>query len=185
MSTFTFHTLCSVSLIALSVANVYADTTPTEKPVVAQIVDTLTTLSGGPHAGYRANHAKGIVVDGEFIAAPTAAAITKASYLQGKTSTPVTVRFSDATGVPNIPDAEGNGFPKGMAIRFNLPKEEITDMVLISVNGFPAAKPEDFLGLLNSIAATKADSPKPSPVEQFLESHPAAKKFGPPQNQHQ
>ena len=177
MNKFLLNALLSVNLLGISVANVYADTTPVEKPVVEKIVDTLTTLSGGPHAGYRANHAKGIVVDGEFIAAPTAAAITKASYLQGSTSTPVTVRFSDATGVPNMPDADGNGFPKGMSIRFNLPKEEITDMVLISVNGFPAAKPEDFLGLLNSIAATKADSPKPSPVEQFLESHPAAKKF--------
>ena len=177
MNTFSSKALFGISLLALSVANVYADTAPVAKPVVEQIVDTLTTLSGGPHAGYRANHAKGIVVDGEFTAAPTAAAITKASYLQGKTSTPVTVRFSDATGVPNMPDADGNGFPKGMAIRFNLPKEAITDMVVISVNGFPAAKPEDFLGLLNSIAATKADSPKPSPVEQFLASHPAAKKF--------
>ena len=173
--------LFGISLLALSVANAYADTAAatatTTKPVVEQIVDTLTTLSSGPHAGFRANHAKGIVVDGEFTAAPTASAITKASYLQGKVTTPVTVRFSNATGVPNIPDADGNAFPKGMAIRFNLPNEAITDMVLISVNGFPAAKPEDFLGLLNSIAATKADAPKPSPVEQFLESHPAAKKF--------
>ena len=177
MNTFSSKALFGISLLALSVANVYADTAAVAKPVVEQIVDTLTTLSGGPHAGYRANHAKGIVVDGEFTAAPAAAAITKASYLQGKASTPVTVRFSDATGVPNMPDADGNGFPKGMAIRFNLPKETVTDMVVISVNGFPAAKPEDFLGLLNSIAATKADSPKPSPVEQFLESHPAAKKF--------
>ena len=177
MNTFSSKALFGISLLALNIANVYADTTPAEKPVVEQIVDTLTTLSGGPHAGYRANHAKGIVVDGEFTAAPTAAAITKASYLQGKTSSPVSVRFSDATGVPNMPDADGNGFPKGMAIRFNLPNEAITDMVLISVNGFPAAKPEDFLGLLNSIAATKADSPKPRPVEQFLATHPAAKKF--------
>ena len=177
MNKFSSNALFGISLLALSVGNVYADTAPTAKPVVEQIVDTLTTLSGGPHAGYRANHAKGIVVVGDFTAAPTASAITKASYLQGKTSTPVTVRFSDATGVPNMPDADGNGFPKGMAIRFNLPKEEITDMVVISVNGFPAANPEDFLGLLNSIAATKADSPKPSPVEQFLESHPTAKKF--------
>ncbi len=38
---------------------------------------------------------------------------------------PVIVRFSDATGVPNIPDANGNGFPKGMAIRFQLPDAAI------------------------------------------------------------
>ncbi len=181
MNKFSSKALFSISLLALNVANAYADTAAvaatTAKPVVEQIVDTLTTLSSGPHAGFRANHAKGIVVDGEFTAAPTASAITKASYLQGKVTTPVTVRFSNATGVPNIPDADGNAFPKGMAIRFNLSKDVVTDMVVISVNGFPAAKPEDFLGLLNAVAATKPDSPKPSPVEQFLDSHPAAKKF--------
>lgn len=177
MNRFSSKALFGIGLLAFSVANVYADTAPTAKPVVEQIADTLTKLSGGPHAGFRSNHAKGIVVDGEFTAAPTASTITKASYLQGKTTTPVTVRFSDATGVPNIPDADGNAFPKGMAIRFNLPKDEVTDMVVISVNGFPSAKPEDFLGLLNAVAATTPESPKPSPIEQFLQSHPAAKKF--------
>ena len=181
MIKFSSKALFNISLLALNMGNAYADTTAlaatTEKPVVEQIVDTLTTLSSGPHAGFRANHAKVIIVDGEFTSAPTASAITKASYLQDKVTTPVTVRFSNATGVPNIPDADGNAFPKGMAIRFNLPKDVVTDMVVISVNGFPAAKPEDFLGLLNAVAATKPDSPKPSPVEQFLDSHPAAKKF--------
>ena len=38
------------------------ETPAPEKPTVEQIVDTLTKLSGGPHAGYRANHAKGVVV---------------------------------------------------------------------------------------------------------------------------
>ncbi len=31
------------------------------KPLPVAIVDTLNTLSGGPHAGYRANHAKGVL----------------------------------------------------------------------------------------------------------------------------
>jgi catalase len=169
--------LVSLSLLSLNVANANAETTSITKPVTEQIVDTLTKLSSGPHAGFRANHAKGIVVDGEFLAAPTAAAITKASYLQDTTLTPVIVRFSNATGVPNIPDADGNAFPKGMAIRFNLPDDAVTDIVVISVNSFPAANPEDFLGLLNAVAETKPDSPKPSPIEQFLGTHPAAKKF--------
>ena len=55
-----------------------------EKPTVEQIVDTLTKLSGGPHAGYRANHAKGIVVQGEFVPASSAASLTKAVHLQSK-----------------------------------------------------------------------------------------------------
>jgi catalase len=79
--------------------------------------------------------------------------------------------------VPSIPDADGNAFPKGMAIRFQLPDGEFTDIVVISVNGFPAATPEDFLGLLNAVAASGPDFAKPSPVEQFLNTHPAAAKF--------
>ncbi len=147
-----------------------------EKPVVEQIVNTLTKLSGGPHKGYRANHAKGIVVQGEFVPAKSAASITKAEHLQAKPSS-VIVRFSDATGVPTIPDADGNAFPKGIAIRFQLAEGAYTDIVSISTNGFPAAKPEDFLGLLNAIAASGADVAKPTPVEQFLGTHPAALAF--------
>ncbi|WP_020168782.1 MULTISPECIES: catalase family peroxidase [Methylotenera] len=163
----------------LIVAQAYAEAPPTaeaDKPVVEQIVNTLTKLSGGPHAGFRANHAKGIVALGEFTPAKSAASITKAEHLQ-KTSSPVTVRFSDATGVPNIPDADGNAFPKGIAIRFNLPDGSYTDIVSISTNGFPAANPEDFLGLLNAIATSGPEAVKPTPVEQFLGSHPAALKF--------
>lgn len=165
--------------IFLVVTQAYADTPPTaeaDKPVVEQIVNTLTTLAGGPHAGFRANHAKGIVVQGEFTPAKSAASLTKAVHLQ-KTPSPVIVRFSNATGVPSIPDTDGNAFPKGIAIRFNLPDGSHTDIVSISTNGFPVSTPEDFLGLLNSIAASGPEAAKPTPVEQFLGSHPAALKF--------
>jgi catalase len=152
------------------------DVAESAKPVTEQLVNTLTKLAGGPYAGYRANHAKGIVVLGDFTPAASAASITKAIHLQDKPSK-VIVRFSDATGVPNIPDANGNAFPKGMAIRFQLADDAYTDIVVISVNGFPAATPEDFLGLLNAVAASGPDAAKPSPVEQFLNTHPAAAKF--------
>ena len=152
------------------------DQTTSTKPVTEQLVNTMEKLAGGPHTGYRANHAKGIVVQGQFTPAKTAASISKAVHLQDNPSD-VIVRFSNATGVPNIPDADGNAFPKGMAIRFQLPDDAFTDIVVISVNGFPAATPEDFLGLLNAVAASGPDAGKPSPVEQFLNTHPAAAKF--------
>ncbi|MEZ0317227.1 MAG: catalase family peroxidase [Methylophilaceae bacterium] len=158
-------------------ANTYAEeTAEADKPVTEQLVNTLTKLAGGPYKGFRANHAKGIMVTGDFTPAASAASLSKAPHLQ-KATTPVTVRFSDASGVPNIPDTNGNGFPKGIAIRFQLPDGGYTDIVSISINGFPAATPEDFLGLLNAVAASGPDAPKPSPVEQFLGSHPAALKF--------
>lgn len=169
----------ALTAVILSISNVYAENAPvaeSDKPVVEQIVNTLTKLSGGPHQGYRANHAKGIVVQGEFVPAKSAASITKATHLQTKSS-PVIVRFSNATGVPTLPDADGNAFPKGIAIRFQLPESAYTDIVSISTNGFPAAQPEDFLGLLNAIAASGPGAAKPTPVEQFLGSHPAALAF--------
>lgn len=168
----------ALTAIILSISNVYAEDgiKETDKPVTEQIVNTLTTLSGGPHKGFRANHAKGIVAQGEFVPSAEAKQISKAAHLQN-TASPVTVRFSDATGVPTIPDADGNAFPKGIAIRFQLPDGGITDIVSISTNGFPASTPEDFLGLLNAVAASGPDAPKPSPVEQFLGSHPAALAF--------
>lgn len=169
----------ALTAMILSVSNVYAEDAPvaeSSKPVTEQIVNTLTKLAGGPHAGYRANHAKGIVVQGEFTPAKSAASISKAIHLQTKSS-PVVVRFSNATGVPTIPDADGNAFPKGIAIRFQLPEGAFTDIVSISTNGFPATKPEDFLGLLNAVAASGPDAAKPSPVEQFLGTHPATLAF--------
>lgn len=168
--------LMGLIFLAFNITNAVAAESVSDKPVTEQLVDTMTKLAGGPHAGYRANHAKGIVVQGEFVPSKTASIVTKAAHMQS-TTIPVIVRFSDATGVPNIPDANGNSFPKGMAIRFQLPDASYTDIVSISVNGFPAATPEDFLGLLNAVAASGADAAKPTPVEQFLGSHPAALKF--------
>lgn len=146
-----------------------------EVPVTTQLVDTLTTLSGGPHAGMRSNHAKGVMVSGTFTPTPEAAGLSSAPHFH--TTTPVLVRYSNATGVPNIPDAQGNAFPKGMAIRFQLAQGAATDLVAISVNGFPAATPEEFLGLLNAVRDSQQSSAMPTPITHFLATHPAARTF--------
>ncbi|MDY7576453.1 catalase family peroxidase [Actimicrobium sp. CCI2.3] len=146
-----------------------------EKNVHEKIVDTMTVLAKGPYAGYRANHAKGIVLTGTFTPSADAPSLSKAVHFAQ--AVPVTVRFSNPTGIPTLPDASPNASPHGIAIRFQLPEGGLTDIVSISHNGFPVATPEDFLSFLNSVAATKPDSPKPTPVEQFLATHPAAMKF--------
>jgi catalase len=170
-------TLSAVLLLGTAAAQAAdAAPAPSTKSVPEQTVDTLEKLSGGPHAGYRANHAKGIVVTGTFTAVPGARALSTAAHLQGKT-VPVTVRFSDTTGVPNLPDANPNASPHGIAIRFQLPDDQFTDIVSISYDGFPVSTPEDFLAFLNAVAASPADAPKPTAIETFLGSHPAAKAF--------
>jgi catalase len=144
------------------------------KPVPEQLVDALNALFG-KHPGFRAAHAKGIVCEGEFTPAPSAATLTKAPHLQGK-PVKATVRFSDSTGIPDIPDGVPDAGPRGMAVRFHLGDGESTDIVANAFNGFAVATGEDFVAFLKAVAASGKDAPKPTPLEKFLESHPKAKK---------
>ena len=49
-----------------------------EKSLSEKLVDSFNALSGGPHAGYRANHAKGVLASGTFT--PTDASSRLASH---------------------------------------------------------------------------------------------------------
>jgi catalase len=168
--------LSGVALAALSSPAWAADApTADQKPLPVAIVDALNKVAGGPHPGFRANHAKGVLVTGTFT--PAAAAITLSKAPHFAKPVPVLVRFSDTTGVPNIPDASPGASPHGMAIRFKLADGASTDIVSISANGFPVATPEQFLALLTAIANSGPGVAKPTPVEQFLGAHPAAQKF--------
>jgi len=140
-----------------------------------QIADVMVQLAGGIHPGFRFTHAKGLVLTGSFTAAPSAHSVSRAGHLAGGT-VPVTVRFSDGTGNPEANDANPNTSPRGMAIRFTLPKGGFTDIVANSHNGFFVGTAEDFLAFLKAVAATTPNSPHPSPAEQFLGAHPRALK---------
>ena len=72
------------------------------QPLPTQIVD-LANKVDGVHPGYRAFHAKGLVVEGTFKASPGAARLSRATLFDGK-SIPVTARFSDGSGMPMVPD---------------------------------------------------------------------------------
>ena len=73
-----------------------------DQPIEVQVVDAMNKVFG-QHPGFRANHAKGIVAEGSFKASPEAAELSRAVLFDGSTI-PVTVRFSDSTGIPNLPD---------------------------------------------------------------------------------
>lgn len=146
-----------------------------DKPLPIALVDAFNKLSGGPHKGFRANHAKGEMLEGTFTPSPAAAAFSKAPHFAKRV--PVLVRFSDPTGVPTLPDADPNASPHGMAIRFTLPDGASTDIVSLSANSFPVATPEDFLAFLRAAAVSGPTAAKPTAIEKFLGTHPAAVKF--------
>jgi len=135
-------------------------------PLPVAFVETFNKLSGGPHAGYRANHAKGILVSGTFTPAKSAASLSKAPHFAQ--AVPVIVRFSDPTGVPNMPDADPHASPHGIAIRFDLPGGANADIVSISASTFPVSTPEDFLAMLQAVAASGPGAAKPTPIEKFF-----------------
>jgi catalase len=146
-----------------------------EKSIPEQLVDALNELFG-KHPGFRAAHAKGIVCEGEFTPATSAAALSKAPHLQGS-PVKVTVRFSDSTGIPDIPDGAADAGPRGMAVKFHLPGGGSTDIVANAFPSFVVATGEDFVAFLKAVAASGKDAPKPTPLDQFLASHPKALKF--------
>jgi catalase len=146
-----------------------------EKSLPEQIADVMVQLNGGIHPGFRFAHAKGLVLTGNFTPAPAARSVSKAAHLAGG-PVPVTVRLSDGTGNPQASDADPNTSPRGMAVRFTLPKGGFTDIVSNSHNGFFVGTGTDFLAFLKAVAATKPTSPHPSPIEQFLGAHPRALK---------
>jgi len=134
-----------------------------------QLVDALQALFG-VHPGYRAVHAKGIVCEGTFSPAPTAASVSRAPHLQD-VSVPTTVRFSDFAGVPTVPDGDPLASPRGMAIKFHLPGGIDTDVVAQSYDGFPVRTAEEFLVFVRALATSGP------PLADFLASHPQAKRF--------
>ena len=130
----------------------------------------------GLHPGLRPAHAKGVLLAGTFSPSPEAASLTRAPHAS-RESTPVTVRFSDSTGLPLIPDNDPNANPRGMAIRFHLADRVHTDIIAHSTDGFPTRTGQEFLEFLSAAAASDPSKPSPSPIEAFLGTHPAALAF--------
>jgi len=146
-----------------------------QKSLPEQLVDAFNGVFG-VHPGVRANHAKGVVLEGVFTPNASAASVSKAAHLQKKkTPVPVTVRFSAGSGSPTVPDT--NEMRRGMAVKFTLPDGSVTDIVALSFNSFPVATAEEFRDFLLALGASGPDAPKPTAFDKFLSSHPTAKAF--------
>lgn len=171
--------LAAIATLAAALAipaSVIAQEAPaSQKSLAEQLVDAFNGVFG-VHPGMRANHPKGVVLEGTFTPAASAASVSKAAHLQKKKAPiPVTVRFSAGSGQPTVPDT--NQMPRGMAVKFSLPDGSKTDLVVLSFNGFPVATAEEFRDFLLAVAASGPDAPKPTAIEKFLAAHPTAKNF--------
>jgi catalase len=148
---------------------------PTD-PLIQELLGALDNLFG-VHPGFRAVHAKGVMCSGTFAPAAAAAKLTQAPHVV-RPSTPVVARFSDFAGVPTVPDNDPNGAsPRGMAIRFYLAEHVHTDVVAHSADSFPVSNAQDFLAFIRALAASGPSAPHPTPIEEFLATHPQSLRF--------
>ena len=143
---------------------------PSDEKIVQLANDLLAQFDAifGVHPGFRPAHAKGIMLTGTFTPSAEAVSLSRAPHA-ARSSTPVTVRFSDSTGLPLIPDNAPDANPHGFAIRFHLGDRVHTDIISHSTDGFPARTGAEFLELLRAVATGNPSA--------FLATHPAALRF--------
>ncbi|KAH8596257.1 catalase-like domain-containing protein [Bisporella sp. PMI_857] len=146
---------------------------PNDEELMKTAADLVAQLQAifGPHPGFRPAHAKGVLLTGTFTPSTTAASLSKAPHFS-LPSTPVLIRFSNSTGLPNIPDTDENADPRGIAVRFQLPevdgRRRHTDIIAHSTPTFPTRTGAEFLQFLKALAAG-GDA-----VGKFLGEHPKA-----------
>jgi catalase len=146
----------------------------TNPGLIQQLLDTFDAIFG-LHPGFRPAHAKGLMCSGTFAPSPEAAKLTRAPHA-GRPTVPVTVRYSNSTGLPTVPDNDPQrSGPRGFAVRFHLADHVHTDIVAHSTNGFPVRTGEEFLEFLRAAAAFGTG--KPEALGAFLATHPNAKRF--------
>jgi catalase len=151
---------------------------PSDEKLLALANDLLHQFDAifGLNPGFRPAHAKGTMLTGVFSPTASAAALSRAPHF-ARPATPVTVRFSNSTGIPAIPDNNPNADPRGIAIRFHLAERVHTDIVAHATDGFPTHTGEEFLEFLRAAAASGPGVASPTPMEHFLGAHPAALAF--------
>jgi catalase len=137
----------------------------TADQVVAAIEGTF-----GVTPGERRNHIKGTCALGEFVGSTEAAAYSHSSLFSGK-PIPVIARLSLAGGNPKAPDTARS--PRGMALEFRLPDNNLQHMTMLNTPIFGAMQPRTFLDLM---IATKSDpatgKPDPEKIKAFKATHP-------------
>lgn len=164
--------LFASSCCAFNAAHAQTDQSLPER-LPAQLVADFHGAFGEHHA--RAVHTKGIILQGSFEPSAEARSLSVATLF--KQAEPVIVRFSDFTGLPDIPDTSGSANPRGFAVRFLLADGSNLDIVNHSFNGFPVSSAADFSTLLQALGHSPPGTAAPTPFDAFLSAHAAAKSF--------
>lgn len=161
-------------LMGALIAPAMADDSAKPKETPFSMVQALHTAFGEHHA--RAVHTKGTMLEGTFTPTKEAKTISKEPIFSGGTL-PVVARFSLFAGVPDLPDNADGASPAGFGVKIKAKDGDDFDIECNQHNNFITATFDEFAVFLRALGATKPDTPHPTPVEQFLSTHPVAKTF--------
>ena len=126
---------------------------------------------GGPVAGHRRNHAKGICFTGTFEANGAGSALSKAQVFQ-KGSYPVIGRLN--LGVPTPAAVDAASRVRGIGVQITTPDGQEWRMAMIDPPFFAVSTPQAFYDLL--VASGKKDDP--NAMKNFAAAHPEIAAFG-------
>jgi catalase len=141
-------------------------------PICNEIIAQFSTLFGQNPA-----YAGSVILTGTFKPNSIAATLSNASHLT-QPSTPITARFSSSTGIPSPLDNDLNSNPCEFSVRFHTGAGIHTDIISYSTPSFPTRTGSEFLELvLSAIASCIPGVKSPTPLDKFLDTHPAALAF--------
>jgi len=140
-------------------------------PIATELIDALHAGADVP-PGCRVNHARGLLAEGKFRAAPQASRTCAASPFDGADQA-LLVRFSDSGPDPRMPQDSPAAEPRGLAVRIG--RDEQLVLVGHSLEGFPARDPQTFLAFVQALNAEQAAA---GPLQAHLAANAAAQRFG-------
>lgn len=164
------------SALALAFGLFYAFNVQAQQgPTADQVVGALEKLAG-VHPGERRNHITGICATGSFVGSKETQEFSRSALFSGATI-PVVGRFSLAGGNPKAPDSTKS--PRGLALQFRLPGNNIHHFTMLNIPIFSAATPQTFYdAALSNMVDPATGKPDPEKQKQFRETHPDAKPLG-------
>lgn len=133
----------------------------------SELVAALHRDSGGIFPGFRTVHAIGRIYAGTFTPTPIARTLSRALHFG--VPVPATARFSGDSGNPNQKPSN----IAGMAVKFYLPDDTITDLVALTLPAFLARTPDEFIEFLAAKAIDQTTGqPDMAKLGAFLSGHP-------------
>ena len=138
-------------------------------------VDAMETAAGGPHAGFRRAHAKGICIAGHFVGTPQGRGLSTAAVFAGG-QVSVSGRFAEAAPDPFAKDS--SEAVRSMALRLQPAGAPEWRMAINDTPGLHVSTPQAFYE--NVVASTPdpaTGKPDPAKMQAYLAKHPETVAF--------